>query len=198
MAYRRFVNGEILSASQLNTYLLDQVISTYADATARNTAIGANAQYGQVTYLSTPGTFEIYDGVALAWIPLLTQRAWTSYTPTTTNITIGNGTWSSSYAMVGKTVHLKVRFTLGSTSAITGAATFSLPVTATGFGYGTANLNTGSNYLGVAAISGTTNVVTNVVNAAGTYAVQASTSATVPATWATGHVISLSITYEAA
>lgn len=148
MAYKLFVNGTILPASDLND------------------AFGATG--------------------------------WTTYTPTTTNITIGNGTWASSYMQIGKTVHLKVRFTLGSTSAITGAATFSLPVTATGFGYGVANLNRGSNYPGISAISGTTNVVANAVNAAGTYAVLASTSATVPGTWAAADVISLSISYEAA
>jgi hypothetical protein len=148
MAYVNFVNGNVLSASELNS------------------AIG--------------------------------NAAWTTYTPTVSGITIGNGTWAASYMQIGKTVFLKVRFTLGSTSAITGAATFSLPVTATGFGYGVANLNRGNNYAGVAAISGTTNVVANAIDSSVTYATQRSTSATVPATWAAADVISISIAYEAA
>jgi hypothetical protein len=173
---------------------MKQTVMVFASAAARDAAI--TAAEGMVVYLQDTNLLYVYDGAA--WNIVSNTAAWTSYTPTTTNITIGNGTWASSYIQIGKTVHLKVRFTLGSTSAITGAATFSLPVTATGFGYGTANLNAGSNYFGVSVISGTANVVANAINAAGTYAVGSSTSATVPATWATGHIISLSITYEAA
>jgi hypothetical protein len=148
MAYVNFVNGNVLSASDLNS------------------AVG--------------------------------NAAWTTYTPTVSGITIGNGTWASSYMQIGKTVFLKIRFTLGSTSAITGASTFSLPVTATGFGYGVANLNRGANFAGVAAISGTTNVVANAVDSSVNYATQRSTTATIPGTWAASDVISISIAYEAA
>jgi hypothetical protein len=194
MAYKAFINGVGLPASDLNTYLMKQSVMVFASAAARDAAL--TAAEGMVVYLEDTNAVMVYDGVA--WSNISSASAWTTYTPTTTNITVGNGTWSSSYIQLGKTVHIRVRFTLGSTSAITGAATFSLPITAAGFAYGTANLNAGSNYQGVAAISGTTNVVANAVNAAGTYAVQSSTNATVPATWATGHTISISLTYEAA
>jgi len=55
----------------------------------------------------------------------------TSYTSTTTNITLGNGTLSAVYAQAGKDVNFTIKFTLGSTSAITGSPTFTLPVAAT-------------------------------------------------------------------
>lgn len=194
MAFKTFVNGQELPASDLNTYFMKQTVMVFASAAARDAAITATE--GMVVYLEDTNLLYVYDGSS--WAPVNNTAAWTSYTPTTTNITIGNGTWSASYIQIGKTVHLKVRFTFGSTSSISGAATFSLPVTATGFGYGVANLNRGSNYQGVALVSGTGNVVANAVNASGTYALLSSTSSTVPATWTTGDVISLSLTYEAA
>jgi len=47
-----------------------------------------------------------------------TGTAWTSYTPTTTNITVGNGTVTAAYARYGKTIFGRFNFTLGSTSAM--------------------------------------------------------------------------------
>lgn len=60
--------------------------------------------------------------------------AWTSYTPvltaSTTNPTIGNSVWDAAYCKIGKTVHVRIKLTLGSTfSAGSGAYIFSLPVT---------------------------------------------------------------------
>ena len=54
--------------------------------------------------------------------------AWTSYTPATTNITIGNGTVSGSYKKTGsKTAVVRIRFLLGSTSAIVGTGALIAP-----------------------------------------------------------------------
>ena len=58
--------------------------------------------------------------------------AWGSFTPTTTNITLGNGTLAGAYMQAGKFVQFRIKLTLGSTSAITGSPTFTLPVTAVG------------------------------------------------------------------
>lgn len=57
------------------------------------------------------------------------STAWTSWTPTLTNITQGNGTISSVYRRVGKTVDYDFLFTLGSTSAMGTNPKFSLPAT---------------------------------------------------------------------
>lgn len=59
--------------------------------------------------------------------------AWTSYTPTltatTTNPTIGNSVWDAAYCKIGKTVHVRIKLTLGSTFAVgSGAYVFSLPI----------------------------------------------------------------------
>lgn len=53
---------------------------------------------------------------------------WSSYTPTLTNFTIGNGNASGSYSQIGKTIFVTGLIVLGTTSNITGAFTVSLPV----------------------------------------------------------------------
>lgn len=60
--------------------------------------------------------------------------AWTSYTPTwtgsTTNPTIGNGTLAGAYIEIGKTVHFRINLTVGSTTSVgSGTWRFSFPVT---------------------------------------------------------------------
>jgi hypothetical protein len=51
-----------------------------------------------------------------------------SYTPTTTNVTLGNGTLSASYVQVQKLVYAEIILSFGSTTAFTGQPTFTLPV----------------------------------------------------------------------
>ncbi len=58
-----------------------------------------------------------------------TSWVWQSWTPTWVNLTIGNGTNDAKYVQVGKTVFYRLLTTFGSTSNLTGAATFTLPVT---------------------------------------------------------------------
>lgn len=55
--------------------------------------------------------------------------AWTSWTPTWANLTIGNATVNCKYMQIGKTVKFRVDVTLGNTSSVSTAPTFTLPVT---------------------------------------------------------------------
>ena len=61
MAYKDFTNGSVLPASDVNTYLMDQMIMTFANASARATAIGTPVA-GMITYLVDVNTFEYWDG----------------------------------------------------------------------------------------------------------------------------------------
>jgi hypothetical protein len=63
MAYKDFTNGSVLPASDVNTYLMDQVIMTFANSTARTTAIPSPSA-GMITYLVDTNTFEYWDGTA--------------------------------------------------------------------------------------------------------------------------------------
>lgn len=132
--------------------------------------------------------------------------AWQDWTPTFTNVTVGNGTLDyANYTQIGKTVFAKLRFTLGSTSAITGAITFTLPV-APRASYGLSFIES----LGKAIMLGSITILGDVfwttsdlglirsAAVSGTNISYASTSATVPFTWATGHRFIVYLTYEAA
>ena len=53
--------------------------------------------------------------------------AWPSYTPTWTGITTGNGVNSGAAVQFGRTTVWRASFVFGTTSAVTGAITVSLP-----------------------------------------------------------------------
>lgn len=56
--------------------------------------------------------------------------AWTSWTPTFTNLTVGNGTLSARYKQIGdKTYAIAVQLTLGSTSSVSTSPSFTIPFT---------------------------------------------------------------------
>ena len=63
--YRTFTAGEVLTASNVQNFLQDQVVMVFADSTARATSIGtANFEEGMVSYLEDSDTVEVYDGSA--------------------------------------------------------------------------------------------------------------------------------------
>lgn len=53
--------------------------------------------------------------------------AWTAYTPTITNLTLGNGTRVARYLKKGKTLKLRIDLIGGSTSSASGAINIGLP-----------------------------------------------------------------------
>jgi len=68
--YKSWVDGDILTASDVNTYLMQQAVMVFADASARTSAIAAPSE-GMVTYLTGTDVLEYYDGAA--WQPILDQ-----------------------------------------------------------------------------------------------------------------------------
>jgi hypothetical protein len=203
MPRKEFESFTRLDASDVNTYLMDQSVMSFAGTATRGSAIGTAVE-GMTTYLEDSNYLSIYDGAT--WIPALPVGAWQSYTPTLTNITVGNGTFTSAkYAQIGKTIHLQVIFTFGSTSAVTGNPVVSLPVTAksdfTGqqANVGSCSLNAGGVFnVGNVQLLTTTTCRMYATNAAGTYLALANLSSTVPGTWTTGNYFGFSFTYEAA
>lgn len=63
MPRKTFANGFPLPASDLNTYLMDQSVQTYASAAARTSAIATPIE-GQVTYLEDTNLLYVWDGSA--------------------------------------------------------------------------------------------------------------------------------------
>lgn len=112
-----------------------------------------------------------------------------SYTPTWTNLTVGNGTVTAFYLQIQDMVYVEVQLVFGSTTAITGPVSFTPPITATTAVQGiTGNVyfsKVGSNPFAGLIIFNTT-IGLRPLTVSGTSVSSTATSSTVPFTWATG------------
>lgn len=136
--------------------------------------------------------------------------AWTAYTPTWTNLTVGNATQNSAYIAIGKLHIVRIFLKFGSTTSISGIPEITLPNGVSfSSGYagttiiGTGNLRDasgGTDYMSPLMRSASTaarlRFLCEQVNA--TYAAAAAISASVPMTWAVDDEISGTFTFEAA
>ena len=73
---------------------------------------------GQVIYETDTDATKVWNGAS--WVDLYTvsSATWTSFTPTWSNLTVGNGTVTAAYTTFGKTCTFYVVFTHGSTSSV--------------------------------------------------------------------------------
>lgn len=132
--------------------------------------------------------------------------AWTSWTPTLTNITVGSGTSVGAYQRVGRTIHYRWKFTYGAGSAVGTGPTFTLPVAPAAFYTANFPMHNAVHMLdsGTTVFRGTTefssgSTVTILAAGAGASVVdRVSITSSVPMTWATGDTIMITGTYEAA
>ena len=194
MAYKTFVAGTEALASDINTYLMNQTVMVFANATARDAALTSPTE-GMFTYQQGSDHYTIYNGTT--WVTF--DTAWSTYTPTFANFTLGNGTATAQYFRVGNMVTAQVQVTLGSTSAVSGLIGVSLPVAyaATARFVGYARATAVINYIMHVIPSGA-NMALYAVSTSGAYAATTNTSATVPNTWAAGHTFFITATYEVA
>jgi hypothetical protein len=202
VAYKVFTNGSVLNASEMNEYLMNQSVITFSNSTARSSAITSPVE-GMITYLEDTNSYEYWDGAA--YEPLVGGESydWVSWTPTLTNLTLGNGTITARYVVIGKTMHFWVEFVLGSTSSVGSSPTISFPSGITSAVSGLPLLGTGT----TGNIGGTRwKLVTIQISSStfrprveqvnGTYTNIQDVSATIPATWVTGSTFSLEGTLE--
>ncbi len=70
--------GEVVEATDFQTYVQDQVVQVYADSTARTTALGTAVAEGMVSYLSDTNSLEYYSGSA--WVAVSNPGDITSVT----------------------------------------------------------------------------------------------------------------------
>jgi hypothetical protein len=132
---------------------------------------------------------------------------YTSYTPTLSNITIGNGTVTASYCRVNKFVHVICRIAFGSTTTLNGIVYITLPVNVdqagtANFPFGLVQMwdnSSSSSNVGLAFVSGglVGRAYLAVMNASGTYTrTDFALSATVPFTWAVNDEINFNLYYK--
>lgn len=126
---------------------------------------------------------------------------WLTYVPTYTNFTLGDGTVTARYKQNGKTVHVAVIITLGSTSTVDTLPRISLPVAAFSNNLAVPNIiytdSGAAFYFGSGRLVGST-VELYAPNVASTYPTLAAVTATVPFTWVASDEIRFTLTYEAA
>lgn len=175
-----------------------------------NGAPGSGDMPGALSFHTTPdGSTTLTERMRINNAGLITGSGtslgtWTSFTPTWTNLTIGNGTQGWEYCQLGKLVFVRGRMTWGSTTSATGGATvMSIPVTmrtAAFHGLGSAVfVDSGTQtYWGEVYPNSTTSVGfnTQLVSASG-YAVSSATTSTTPFTWTTNDNIGGFFMYEA-
>ena len=67
-----FVAGDVLTASQVNTYLMDQTVMRFANEAARTAAFGgageATLAEGMMSYLDDVNSVQVYNGSA--WVAI--------------------------------------------------------------------------------------------------------------------------------
>jgi hypothetical protein len=78
--YKLFATGDVLTAAQVNTYLMQQTVMVFASSAARTSALSGVLAEGMVSYLQDTNTLEVYDG-----------SAWIGATGDITALTAGTG-----------------------------------------------------------------------------------------------------------
>jgi len=138
------------------------------------------------------------------------QQTLASYTPTWTNVTVGNATQSFNYIKIGKFVFVRGYFIFGSTTSISGTPNLSLPFTSVNYTHPTvvgnsSYLDSGTaRFFGSMSTSTTSNdivicqVYRDYVVGGITLTSQSAIDATTPITWTTNDGIFVQFTYEAA
>lgn len=72
---KTWVSDEVLSAADLNGYLMDQSVTIWANVTARNSGILSPIK-GNLTYVQDVGLFQEYSGTA--WVGLASSTSGTA------------------------------------------------------------------------------------------------------------------------
>ena len=151
--------------------------------------------YGQTVYESDTDTITARSAAG-AWQTAVALGAWTAYTPTDTNVTLGNGTRVSRYARIGRTIHFFWSLTWGSTTAYVGTVSVGLPVASASTGRWAVNtyiLDSGTQNYGWGGFIDSSGTAAQPLAAAG-----GGINATTPQTWAVNDRLVVSGTYEAA
>ncbi|MFF3128501.1 hypothetical protein ACFVRD_40960 [Streptomyces sp. NPDC057908] len=131
--------------------------------------------------------------------------AWSSYTPVwtaaTTNPSLGNGSITGRYMKIGRTCHVRIDLTMGSTTTYgSGGWSLGLPVaaSATGVQIGAAHAFQSQRIAGHINIAAGATVGQVFFPTTALPASMSSASATVPVTWAAAGKLTIALTYETA
>lgn len=155
----------------------------------------SNPGHGDLFYERDTDKLWAWNGTA--WVQLIASGAWTAYTPSDTNVTVGNGTRRARWTRMGRTIHVMWTLNFGSTTALTGNVSIGLPVVSSSAGVYAGPIHTHDSgvQFGVGVCTTTSAASANLycADAAGPRTI----NATLPHTWGTGDDLTVSLTYEA-
>jgi len=130
--YKLFATGDVLTAAQVNTYLMQQTVMVFASSAARTSALSGVLAEGMVSYLQDTNSLEVYDG-----------SSWVGATGDITALTAGAGISISSATGPIPTVAIDTAVTADLTTAQTLTnKTLTTPIIATISNTGTLTLPT--------------------------------------------------------
>jgi len=130
--YKLFATGDVLTAAQVNTYLMQQTVMVFASSAARTSALSGVIAEGMVSYLQDTNSLEVYDG-----------SAWIGATGDITALTAGTGISILSATGPIPTVAIDTATTVDKTTAQTLTnKTLTAPIIATISNTGTLTLPT--------------------------------------------------------
>jgi hypothetical protein len=144
-----------------------------------------------------------WDGSAWLFVavPQSTNPAsWTSFTPTWTNLTVGNATQSFVYREENKTMFVSGKITFGSTTSISNNPSIAIPNGRTGsdtvLGSTLRFEDAGnSNFFGQLLVSAT-NIDLYAITVSSTYPTLATLGSTAPFTWGTNDAIYIACSFR--
>jgi hypothetical protein len=69
--FKTFAVGEVLTANNVNTFLMQQTVMVFDDDADRSTKLGVNVSEGMVSYRKDDQVYEYYDGSD--WVEIITD-----------------------------------------------------------------------------------------------------------------------------
>lgn len=181
--------------------------STSGSTTITAPATGSDETIELFTALAAKAPLASPTFTGTVTIPDVNFGTWNTWTPTWTNLTVGNGTVVARYVQIGKFVRAQLSLTFGSTTSISSAVSVSIPVTASTAAVGVTSpignaefRDTGTNsFSGIVGLNNSTSVTPRQFSVSGSLVVEANNmTSTTPFTWTTSDVLFLSFSYEAA
>jgi len=115
--FRTWTTGEVVTASNVNNYLQEQTVMSFADSSARDAAV-TSPEEGMVAVLRDTNKVTIYNGSV--WIDLAKYDSWETFTPVWSadsgSTTLGNGTLDGRFIRLGALIIFTLEFTWGTTT----------------------------------------------------------------------------------